>query len=329
MADTLDRSQVVIGPGIITFKGQTFYTEGDFNLEFDGGSMAERKTSILGTTDKAPLDRIAKISFTPTQITAGALPVMFPFGAMKIGDPLFTGTDQTVVIQTTAGKAITLQSGAVTKAPELNLNTKDSLLGSMEITCLGKNNTSWATAASFIDVATVAWVDPATYDLATILNQLFTASWASSGAWSAFTSEAGFKIQMDVKLQPMSNDSVGTYNFILDDLSVRCKCVPFPGGASPIAEAELISAIGWQGTGAARGKSASQFASTHDLVIAGSETAAQTPHRKLTVTITKAALLSAGMQFGNTKLRNGEFGFEATRSISAGTVNPLYSIALT
>ena len=124
-------------------------------------------------------------------------------------------------------------------------------------------------------------------------------------------------------------DAVGTYNFLFDQLTVRCKCVPFPSGASPIAEAELVAALGWQGTGASRGKSLSQLPQTYDLAIVGSESAGQSPNRKLSFTVSKAALLSAGMQFGTGKLRNGEFGFQATRRISGGVVYPLYTITLT
>ena len=143
MGDTLDRSQIVSGPGIIIFKGQTFYSEGDFNLQFANDSMVERKTSAYGVTDEAIMDRIAKISFKPTQISAGALPIMFPYGAAKFGDPIFTGTDYPVEIRTMNGKKITLASGAVTKCPSISLEAKESMLGDMEITCIGKNNTSW------------------------------------------------------------------------------------------------------------------------------------------------------------------------------------------
>lgn len=329
MADTLDRSLNVSGPAIVTYRSQNFYSEGDISIDFDEAGLVDRNTSIYGITDKLMTDRIARVKFTPAACSEAALPYLFPFASLNCGDALFSGTDYPVAIQTTKGKLITLQSGAVTKAPSLNLNSKDSMIGEVEFTCIGKNNTSWSTASSFVAVTDSSWTDPATYNLAEVLNQVFTASWAASGAWSSFSSESGFKIEFDVKTQNLSNDAVGTYNVIFQELTVRCKCVPFPTGASPIAEAELVAALGWQGTGAGRGKSINALGSTYDLTITGAEATLQTPNRHLVFTLTKAALLSAGMRFGTVALRNGEFGFQATRKITGGTVSPLYSIALT
>lgn len=327
-----DRSTVIKGPAIMQRASYNYYTAGDITVSLES-ETADVILAVYGKVDERLLDRAVKVSFTPTEIEEASLTKLWPYGSTLPGTSLFTGTDVPLVIYTLAGKTITFTASALTKLPGLHLSTNGNLLKAMEFTCIGKNNAAWTDAASIGTVATLAFTDPASFLLTSILNQIYTASWAASGAWASFTSEDGFDIDFELSTNPQKSDAQGTFDYQFNKIECMVKCKPFPGGATPIAEAELLAGLGWQGTGATRGKSLAAMSATHDLVIDGNatpwESPSTAPKQLLTFTLKGAAMKTAGMQFGATVLRNGEVGWIATRTITGGTVSALYTAALT
>ncbi len=317
------RTTVVAGPAIVQFASYNFYSEGDITVTL-ASQTDDVMTSVYGKVDERIVDRSAIISFVPTEIEEASLPILWPYGSTTPGTSIFT-TDAPLVIYTLAGKTITFTSAAVTKLPSLRLAASGTMLGAIEFTAIGKDNAEWSDAASIGTVASLAWTDPATYTLTAIRNDVYTASWAASGAWSSFTTEDGFSVDFNLSLKPIVTDAYGTIKMLFSNLEVMVKCKPLGAGATPIAEAELLAGLGWQDTGAARGRSLNAFANNYDMTITGAASSGQTPKQKLTFTLKNASMKTAGMQFGREILRNGEVGWIATRESGTG----LYTVTLT
>jgi hypothetical protein len=207
--------------------------------------------------------------------------------------------------------------------PPLKISAGETPFGSVTFTCINKNNTAWSDSASFCVITTASFTDPGSLASASVLQASAALSWAASGAWSSFTTEDGVSVEFDMGLTQKKCDAYGTYNYQISSLEVRAKCVPL-GVTSGIAEAELISGPLFQNTGCVRGASVAGLSTAHDLVI----TAGAVP-LLLTATLTKAGMVSSGMKFGSSVLRNGEVGWIATRTLTGSTVNALASLALT
>jgi len=313
----LDRSNIFAGPAIITFKGQTFYTKDDIKVDCDW-ETSKTLSSMYGQMVSRMLDRKAVISFIPVgQLSTGLIAVIWSHFTSKIGTRIYTGTDYPVEIWTEAGKKITFASGAVTSFVPLKISAADPFIGQMQITCINANNTAWSGAGSFCTVTTAAFTDPATLTSASILQAPAVCSWAATGAWSSFDTEDGVNIDGELGLTWLKSDTHGTYNAMVSGLAVRAKCKPL-GLAAGIAEAEMLSGPLFQDTGCVRGMSAAAVSTSHDLII----TAGVTP-LLLTATLEQAAMISSGMAFGSAVLRNGEVGWEATRTFTGSTVNAL------
>ena len=203
----------------------------------------------------------------------------------------------------------------------------------MEISLLGKNNTAWDNTVdpsnpSLMKVENVPFVDPGTFSPVTRLNCVYTGSWAATGAFSSFTSQDGFQLEFPFETQEIDPDGYGVVDILFKKIEAMCKVKPFAATSTPISENEAINYLGWQGAGNYRGESLNTLSSTHDLTITGNAAAGQTVHQHLVVNLSMAALIGSKMQFGNGTLRNGEFGFIATRTFSGTGMNTLASLTL-
>lgn len=318
----LDRLNIIAGPAIITFGGQTFYTKDDIKVDCDW-ETSKTLSSMYGQLGSRMLDRKAVIScILVGQLSTGLIAVVWPYFGAQIGTRIYTGTDRPVEIWTVAGKKVTFASGAVTNFVPLKISAGEPFIGQMQITCINGNNTAWSGAGSFCTVTAVPFTDPATLTSASILQAPAICSWAAAGAWSSFDTEDGVNIDGELGLTWLKSDTHGTYNALVSGLAVRAKCKPL-GIAAGIAEAEMLSGPLFQDTGCARGMSAAAVSTAHDLVI----TAGVTP-LLLTATLEQAAMMSSGMAFGSSVLRNGEVGWEATRTFTGSTVNALATFAI-
>ncbi len=306
------RTTILRGPAVVQFGGQTFYSKGDIKCDISMETFSV-ETSAFGISDKRRKERIAKVSFEPAgAFTSAVVAVLMPYAAMAIGTSIFGSSDSPLVIWTLDGKKVTFLAAAVTKVPDLILSAVKSMWGNVEFTCLGGGsdaNLDWTTASSFVAVTTASFTD-ASFAVADIITQPYAAAWGSS-PWDAFKTAEGFVISQNVNLAPLVIDSTGNIDFTFGSLEVMAKCRPVG-----ISEAQLIAALGIQGTGFARGGSLAAGAT--NLVITGGTTP-----KLVTVTINKANIETAGFEFGATTLRVGEVGFVATRTIESGSLPAL------
>lgn len=311
------RTAILRGPAIVQFNSVDFYSQGDIEVEIDEESF-EIITSAYGKVDERIANRIAKVRFTP----AGeweSLATLFPYASTIVGASIFTGTDVPLAIQTLDGRKITFQAAALTKMPDLILSAVKTAFGQVEFTCIGKDNTAWSTASSFVAVTSVS-MPASTFDPAAVKISPWTAAWGVTTPWDGFQSKDGFSVNWDLKFGRLDTDTDGLVDMMFESLAVMVKAqaivsVPTPGG---ITEQNVIDALIIQGAGAVRGKSYQALANNANLVLTATD--------GRTFTANKASMKGTGFKFGATTVRQGESAWIATRALSAGVIGPLFAI---
>lgn len=304
----ISRTSILRGPAVVQFNGATFHTAGDIEVDLSLETF-DIPTSVHGIVDRRVRERLVRVRFTP----AGeweSLSILWPYATKNLGDSIFGAVDVPLVIQTRDGKTITFRAAAITSMPDIRLSATNTLIGQVELTCLGTDNMAWTVDESLVAVGANAWAD-VSFSSANVKTQPYSAAWGASAPWDDFASMEGFTVSFDLSVQPVMVDSEGTIDMTFGDLTVRCACRPIG-----ITEANLIAAAGLQGTGNFRGRSLNTGA--QDLVISGTG---------VTVTLKGAALRSSGMVFGSTSPRIGGVEFVATRTYSAGVAQPLFTLA--
>jgi hypothetical protein len=292
----------------VTFNGATLYSKGDIQLEM-GLETFDVETSMHGVVDQRVTDRVAKITFTPDG-QYESLSVIWPYGAMNLGDSVFTGTDRPLVIKTREGKTLTFAAAAITKMPDITLGATKTMHGAIEFTCLGTDNTAWTGTNSLLTIATTAFSDT-TFDPATILTQPYTGAWGVSSPWTSITTMEGWQVSFDLKLAPVITDADGLVDMTFESLSVSAKCRPLG-----ILESDVLAALRVQGAGNARGRSLQT--NSNDLVLTGTGAV---------ITLKSAQINKGPLAFGPATLRVGEIEWMATRKFTAGVAAPLFTVA--
>ncbi len=304
----IDRSTIITGPAVIGFNSVTFYSEGDVTVETNIETF-DIQSSRLGKIDERMKDPMFKVRFKVLgDITAFA--TLWPYGATITGASLFTGTDKVLTVQGVDGELWTFAAAALTKMPEITLSATKPIIGEVEFTCLRTNNTAWSATNSIVAITSGSFTDTTFPAESLILTQPVTMAWGSS-PWNAIQTEAGTVVNFNMELKPIETDTDGIVDYRFVKLEVSAKLKPVN-----TTDAQMLTALGIQGTSAARGRSLNSVG--HDLVLTTTG---------FVVTLTKAAIKTSGAMFGATVLRNGEFGFVATRTISAGVASPLFTIA--
>lgn len=304
----LTRSSIVRGPAVVTFNGATLYSKGDISLEL-GVETFEVATALHGKVDERVVTRVARVRFTPDG-QYESLGVVWPYGAMNLGDSVFGATDLPLVIKTKDGKTLTFAAAAVTRMPSLNLGATKTILGDIEFTCLGADNTAWTAANSLVTTATAAFSDT-TFDPASIVTQPYTGVWGVSAPWSSIATFDGWTVDFDLQMAPVTTDAEGIVDMTFQSLAVTAKCRPVG-----VTEANVIAALKLQDTGNARGRSLQT--GSNDLVISNTG---------VTVTVKSAQLKAGPLLFGSGTPRVGELTWVATRKFTAGAASPLFTVA--
>lgn len=307
------RTSILRGPAIVTYDSQSFYSKSDILLEL-GVETFDIDASAFGKVDERVIERVARVRFTP----AGeweALAVLWPYGATTIGASVFTGTDKPLVIQTLDGTRLTFNAAAVTRMPSLRLSARETMIGEVEFTALGKDNEAWTVSNNLVATSSAAFSDT-NFSIPAILTQPYTAVWDTGvgSPWNPFQTFDGFTVNFDLSLSPLTTDADGVVDMMFSRLGVSVQCQPLG-----ITEAQMITALRLQGAGNARGRSLS--ANSHDLVLTGAVTSTAV------ITINSAQMKMGGAGFGPTTPRIAPVTFVATREFSTGTPVALFTLA--
>lgn len=301
----MQRSSILRGPAVVRYDGATFWTKADIKVTINLESF-EVDSSAYGVLDRRTTQRRAEVSFEPVG-EYESLTVLFPYGSMTIGTSIFTSTDKPLEIHTLDGKKLTFKAAALTKVPDIVASATKTRFGECTFTCIGSDNTAWTTTDSLLAITSVAFSDTS-LDPVNIKTEPVTAAWGGSAPWNNFQTAEGFVVSHDLSFTNIEIDTDGLVDMMLSKISVRAKARPVG-----ITESDLISALKVQGAGNPRGKSLSGA----DLVI--------TPTTGV-ITVKGAALDTGGYEFGGAALRIGELQWVATRTLSAGVVQPLITI---
>jgi hypothetical protein len=319
----MTRSSIIRGPAKVTYRSAEFWSQGDIETNMNLETF-EIQTSVHGKVDERMKDVLPTVTLTPTGEWEN-LGVLFPYmsnqsGAITtIGSEIFTASgggagDSTLVIHTLAGTSYTFNAAAITKMPDIILASTKTLLGPVTWGVVRKDDTPWSTADSLVIINEAAGAPSSTttFDPANILTLPYTCAWQSPLA--TFQTKEGLIVSFDCGFDPTEVDGTGTMGMTLQNIGVMARMIPVG-----ITEANLMTALKVQGTGAVRGRSLLAVAADFTASPLG---AAAGP----TVVIKNAAIKQAGYRFGSTVLRIGETGFVAARAFPAGVAAPLFTV---
>lgn len=188
------------------------------------------------------------------------LATLFALMAMKPGDSVFGATNTAVVVDFRDGRRLTIHRAAITKMPEINIETGSPIFGSLEIRalidCVTPRTPDHASAYYTLQTAQTYPTDAA-FDPSLIIRGPWSAAWGSD-PWDSFRTEAGFKIKPAATLKPVFVDGLGVVDYTMMENSVTVE-------ANPIGVAAQSAILTLAGAEAALG--ASSIARQSDLNI--------------------------------------------------------------
>jgi hypothetical protein len=304
----ISRASIIRGPAIVTYNGATFYSKDDIKLVTELETF-DIEVSAYGKADERVKNRKMTVSFTPSGAWAN-LATLFPYGAAAIGSSVF-GSDTALAIQTLAGTLVTFAAAALTKMPSITASAAKTLLGPLEFTCLGKDNTAWGATGSVYTVASNAFSDTSFVESA-IITAPYTVAWGSTAPWNSLATQDGVTVDFDLGLKPVETDSEGLVDLTCEKLVVTARLKP-----AGLTESQVLAALALQGTGAARGRSLN----------AGGQTLTIASGSSPSIVLNGANLKSARQLFGPAALRVDELAFVATRTFASGAAQPLFTVA--
>lgn len=303
-----DRTTLVKGPGTVKFGTVVLHDASGIQADIDTTTQTI-ESSVSGALDEIKTDQTGKVSLTPCgTISPAILAALYPHQSPAIGSSIMGGTDTALEIASVAGTKITFHAAALTKCPDLILSPAATAFASAaEFAALVAKGKAPADEGGLFTVATTAYAGgyPSNTGLA---GCLYTADW---GDLTITDTIAGWTITVELAVKPVTVDSLGTIDYLLEGVTVRAKCQP----VGP-TEATLTAALPAK---FARGQS---VRSGKDLTITGTNPG-------LTVVLKDASLLTGPMAWGKTELRMGEIGFVANRAFAGEVAGALYSVMQT
>ncbi len=305
---SINRTSIIAGPALIKFASQSFWSKGNVEVKVINDRF-NIETAHFGKVSERFQDRRIEVSFEPSgALTTALAAVLWPYGATTVGTSAFTAADRPLEIFGRDGRKITVHSAAVTKLPTLRLGTNTTAIGSITFTGLVKNTTDPTNATAYYTEAAVAYPGDTGFAISDIKTAAASAVWGASAPWSSFVSENGFEIDFNLSLTPQKVDGIGTVDMTFQSLDVILKAVPVGPAATDI----LAKLAPTSGMGA-------DIAGADNLTVTAGTVA---------VMLSKPALVDSGLVFGASAKRVAATTWTATRTVTTGTADPLYSITI-
>lgn len=310
------------GPAIAVWNGYSYYFR-------DGWKESlKRETFTIETDPDGQIDERLKsqmfeISGRPVgMLSTAGIAAMFPYSVASVGKSIFGAADLPLVITTkfggaaNTGQTITYPRAALSKLPQLRLQTGDTVFGDIAFSCIGDATVQPSANNAWNTLVDAAFTD-ATFDETQIVTDAYSAAYGAS-PYDSIGAMAGFEIDIEMKTTPFSADGYGIYDMSLESLTARAKFAP-----SNLTQAQVYTLLNFQGAGAiVPGQSLSK--SNTDLVITGSGNGAKT----LTATIKKAGPKDAGFLYSTKSHRFEVVEFTSKRTFTAGAANALWTLAV-
>lgn len=308
----LDRTTLLQEPGLLVIDSQHIYSQGEIKIDL----VADRQdveSDAFGVLDTRQVDRRLELTMTPVG-ELEALATLYSHGGLLLGQSPFGAVDTTATIFTESGKSFVLHNAAVTKMPDLVLSHKATLFGELGITGLLRNSTNPHAANAYYTYtgSGASYPGDANFDPASIKTLGYVGGWGSA-PWNEFYTEEGFKVAFNSSFENVQVDGHGTVDMRLSGLSVTVTATPV--GLTPSA---VLDALQYQGVGNELGASSVAGA---DLEIVNQVGASQ-----MYFSLSNPTLTQAPVRFGAKVRGIGELQWQAARTMTAGSPNPLFYV---
>jgi hypothetical protein len=315
----LDKSLLSRGPALVTYGGDTFYTNADILSRF-GPVWNPVNTSMYGQIDKVLSDRIFKL---PLRLWGAweNLSVLFPSYAMapQVGASIFGTVATPLVILARNGDQITYANAQITKLANLFLGADSDLFAAdVEFTCIIGNSSGTTMfnpedANAYYTTATGQSYTEGAFAKTNFKRVRFTGAWGAIDGFTSVIPQRGFQVSWDLDTRPLACDGLGTVDFTIGQnvLQGACKCVPI----QPTI-AELEAQVAAQGVPLGTLMSAN----VADLTLTGN---GGSP----VIVLKSAGIAEHGYAFGIEPLRQGEITWTTTRGFTAGVADAVASVA--
>lgn len=313
----MNRTSIIYGPALITWDSATFYTQSDIVVEF-GADFVEMPINQIGIASRRMSERMAKVTFTPSgEWNATTTAKLLPYASTLIGTSLGGATDKDMVITPLSGTAaITLKAAILTKMPQLIFSATKSRMGSVEFMCLGGLDDDWSVVSSLFSIASPGAPNLSGYTPGDLITCGVEAIWYDNdvtyAGFDPFESEDGFVVDFDLRLKPYSLDSRGIIDYRMDGLDVTVTATP----VGPTV-AQVLTAMGLQGSGAKRGRASTDIMS--DFIIKDGEAEA-------TIFTAHNMSLNAAPHGYGQRGRHGPLVWRSNRTLASNTLSPAFTI---
>lgn len=306
----MSRASILRGPCKITYNSQVFWSKGDVVVNHVVNTFPIQ-TSRFGKVDDRVDSVMDVLDFElDGRFNSAALSTIFPFASAVIGSSVF-GTDTTLTINSVDGQQRVYVSAAVTKMPGLRLARKATIFGPMQITCLYGTASAPDDAGSLYTDSAVAYPGDTGYAVSDIPTQVYALDWGITSPWDAFSSKDGVTVDFKLDLAAEESESHGMYDYIFQGLEVSAKLQPDGGPA----ESDVLAALMHQGTGAVLGRSLNADSANLNIVGTG-----------VYVRLYNANIVNFKELFSGRLRRMGDVEFRATRTVTTGTLDPLFHV---
>lgn len=303
----IQRQSVIDGPGTVTFGALKLHAEEGIDAKV---KLDTYRPTVATHGETAPRlrDATGEITFKPSgRITQAIIDALYPAALRNptINASMHGTTDTATVIHSTAGKQVTFVNTALGGLPELTLSPSSTALGALTLNALIGNGVARTAVGSFYTKADAAWGE--VFPESEIITVPYTGVWNGT----TYYTEAGWKVAFDLKLNPRYVSGQGTIDNKFANLTVRASTTPVNVTAGDLLDALRPEQLAL-GANMRRGE---------NLVITGATGG-------LIVTLYDATLIEGPCQWGPTRLRAGEIGFEASRQISGGDLGAIFAITI-
>jgi hypothetical protein len=302
----INRTAIITGPCKLTYGGQSFWSKGDVVLK------PIIATNPVGTSAHGPLgarytSRSYEVTFEPDgRFNLDLAAILWPYASTSIGAGIYGSSDTALVILGRSNDQITLHNARLTEMPVIRLGTSLTVAGSCKFTALLKNNTAPSDAAAYYSVATGTYSDTG-FDPTEIITPAPTAAWGDVTGFTSFLTEGGWEFAFAPQLSPVLVDGLGVVDMTLTGLTATARAIP----VGPTL-ANLMAA-----TGNAMDMGSALDAFAGNLTVAGTG---------LEVVLYNAAITDTDAGWGTTRKRLGATTWTAQRTVTDGTLDPLFTI---
>jgi hypothetical protein len=296
-------SDIIAGPAIILWGGQSLYSQADIAVKKTVASW-NPTSAIFGNLGKRSGGYFYEISFTPVGVlTAAQLAVLYPFSAADVGESIYTAANVPLVIWSADGKKYTFTRAGLAKPPAIRLSANATALGPVTFYAAIGLGKSYGDADAFVAITSVAFTD-ATFATANISSPGYVATW---NTFASMESESGFTVDVALSLAALSVDRLGIFSHRIAGFEVAARFKPLS-----LTEADFLLLADLNGAAVAPGK---PFGTgSYDLTITGTG---------VQLVVPAVGPGEAGLAFGGSVARAGEVTLHSTQEFTAGVPSAL------